>query len=89
MPCKAPDFAACWPRLILDRPQRPTSGFTFTIRTFCISSLNPTHQWHSSKLFMIYDPKTGPQLKSWLVKNLEPMYVHPLLPLFQSLVCGV
>jgi hypothetical protein len=26
---------------------------------------------------MIYDPKTDPQLKSWLVKNLEPMSVHP------------
>jgi hypothetical protein len=27
---------------------------------------------------MIYDPKTDPQLKSWLVKNLEPMYAHNL-----------
>ena len=29
---------------------------------------------------MIYDPTTDPQLKSWLVKNLEPMCVHPLPP---------
>ena len=34
---------------------------------------------------MIYDPKTDPQLKSWLVKNLEPMCVYPLIP-SQSLV---
>ena len=29
---------------------------------------------------MIYDPKTDLQLKSWLVKNLEPMFVYPPPP---------
>lgn len=26
---------------------------------------------------MIYDPATAPYLKPWLVRTLEPVYVHP------------
>ena len=40
--------------------------FPPSIRLLCGASQNS---------LMIYDPKTDPQLKSWLVKNLEPMCV--------------
>ena len=58
----------------------PPLSSPVTVHTY-ISHLLPRIVSLVVPFLMVYDPKTDSQLKSWLVKNLEPMYDHPLYPL--------